>query len=152
MKMTILWAVLVVVAGFATWVRLAPHDAARWHPDVMTAPDPGQGGILLRPGVPPGAFSVPGTEGQALLAALDAVARATPRTEVLAGSVAAGRITYVSRSRVWGFPDYTTVQIVADGRALAILGRLRFGRSDLGVNRARVEGWLEDVRARVQPG
>ncbi len=80
----------------------------------------------------------------ALLAALDRVARATPRTAVVAGSVAEGRITYVTRSALWAFPDYTTVAAVpvADGASPVLLGRARFGRSDLGVNRARIEAWL----------
>ena len=83
-----------------------------------------------------------GPEG---LARLDAIIRATPRTKVLAGAVAEGMITYVSRTRWMGFPDYTTVQ--RDGDVLKIYGRLRFGRSDLGVNKARVEGWLAALEA-----
>jgi len=50
-------------------------------------------------------------------------------------------ITYVTRSRVFGFPDYTTVRQA--GPQLEIYGRLRFGRSDLGVNAARIDGWLQ---------
>ena len=74
------------------------------------------------------------------MARIDAIARATPRTTVLAGSVAEGRITYVTRSRLWGFPDYTTVE--RSGDRITLFGRLRFGRGDMGVNRARIEGWL----------
>ncbi len=53
-------------------------------------------------------------------------------------------ITYVQRSRVFGFPDYLTVKaVVMDGGAgLIIWSRARYGRSDFGVNRARVEAWL----------
>ena len=49
---------------------------------------------------------------------------------------------------MWGFPDYTTVSILPAGTfdnagpLLMIDGRLRFGRSDLGVNKARIERWL----------
>ena len=53
-------------------------------------------------------------------------------------------ITYVTRSRVFGFPDYTTVRQAGD--TLEIHGRLRFGESDMGVNAARVDGWLERLR------
>ena len=60
------------------------------------------------------------------LAAIDAAARATPRTRVLAGSVEAGMITYVTRSRLWAFPDYTTVAVAPAGAAgdpvLTLLG------------------------------
>ena len=44
-----------------------------------------------------------------------------------------------------GFPDYTTVQLKDD--RLMIWARLRFGRSDLGVNRRRVDRWLADLEA-----
>jgi hypothetical protein len=75
-----------------------------------------------------------------LLARLDAVALATPRTTRLAGSVSEGRITWVTRSAVWGFPDYTTAEARADG--LYLQARLRFGREDMGVNAARLRDWL----------
>ncbi len=57
-------------------------------------------------------------------------------------------ITYVQRSRVFGFPDCLTVKAVAiestgeAGAGLIIWSRARYGRSDFGVNRARVEAWL----------
>lgn len=124
-------AFIVVIAAGLGYIRLAPSDAARWH-------------------VLPGDISDQTLEGGAMrrltgdLAALDAIIRATPRTAVLAGSVAEGMITYVTRSRVFGFPDYTTVRQTGD--ALEIYGRLRFGASDLGVNAARIDGWLEALR------
>ena len=76
----------------------------------------------------------------AALARVDAAARALPRTRVLAGSVNEGRITYVTRSKVIGFPDYTTVEH-SDG-LLRMHARLRFGRSDLGVNAERLRHLL----------
>ncbi|HHB81701.1 MAG TPA: DUF1499 domain-containing protein, partial [Aliiroseovarius sp.] len=54
-------------------------------------------------------------------------------------------MTFVTRSRLWGFPDYTTIAY-ADGR-ITIFARLRFGRSDLGVNAARVGAWRELLEA-----
>ena len=50
-------------------------------------------------------------------------------------------ITYITRSRVFGFPDYTTVRQA--GPQLELYGRLRFGGSDLGANAARLDHWLE---------
>jgi uncharacterized protein (DUF1499 family) len=35
-----------------------------------------------------------------------------------------------------------------DGDMLQIHGRLRFGKSDLGVNAARIDGWLRQLQAR----
>ena len=90
-----------------------------------------------------------------LLAAFDRVARAEPRVQVLAGSVASGRITYVVRSRLVGFPDYLTVRALpaqGGGATLAIFSRQRFGLKDMGVNRARVEAWLAALAAALPPG
>ena len=144
---------LLVAVGLA-YIRLAPSDPTRWHVDPLTADSPGEGGFLLRPDGGDARPDVHDTTPQALLRAFDRTARARPRTRVLAGSVAEGRITYVARSRLMGFPDYVTVQAVpADGgAALAILARSRFGRSDLGVNRARTERWLDMLRDGLSAG
>jgi hypothetical protein len=135
-------AVVVALAGFAVWVRLAPSDPARWHTDPATGAA-GMGGHTAR-------VTVPLPPAQAL-AALDAVAMAEPRTVRLAGSPAEGRITWVSRSRLWGFPDYTTAAAVPDGSGatLVVYGRLRFGSSDLGVNAARITRWLSALTATI---
>ena len=132
-------AIALVVAAFALWVRLAPTSPARWHVDPETAPDPGLGGYrtTLELARPP----------HIVLERLDAVARTTPRTQRIAGSIEEGRLSYETRSRLWRFPDYTTVQAVpvAGGTRLTILGRLRFGRGDQGVNRARIQRWIKQA-------
>jgi len=132
-------AVLAVLA--AAWVRLAPSDPARWHamPAAVTNRD-----------LPGGAMRVVGAGGDGL-ARLDAIILATPRTRRLAGAPGAGMVTYVTRSALFGFPDYTTVR--AAGAQLEIYGRLRFGRSDLGVNAARIDRWLARLaQGRAQGG
>ncbi len=126
----VLWVVLAVLALFAAFVRLAPSDPARWHVAVEGGDADFTGGLRR---------VLPGRAGD--LARLDAIIRATPRTHVLAGSVAEGRITYVTRSRLWWFPDFTTAE--ARGTDIAIWSRLRFGGSDLGVNAARLTRWLD---------
>lgn len=126
------WGLLLALAAVGLlmgYIRLAPSDPARWHVAVMGGDADFPGGLRR---------VLPGRAGD--LARLDTIIRATPRTQVLAGSVAAGHVTYVTRSALWGFPDYTTVQL--RGADLAIWSRLRFGGSDLGVNAARLNGWL----------
>ncbi|MCG6902339.1 MAG: DUF1499 domain-containing protein [Rhodobacter sp.] len=136
--------VVLVALGVAVpaYVRLAPSDPARWHVDPSTAGDPGRTGVLRRVAV----FGDPATA----LARFDRIAQAAGAS-VLAGSVAAGHITYVARSRLIGFPDYITVQAEPGNpdcvTELVILSRLRFGWSDSGVNGARLDRWFE----RLQP-
>jgi uncharacterized protein (DUF1499 family) len=80
-----------------------------------------------------------------LAAAFDRIALSAPRTTRLAGSPGDLWTTYVQRSRLWRFPDYISVRAIdlGDGMsALAIYSRSRYGASDLGVNRARVEEWM----------
>jgi hypothetical protein len=140
MRLVSVAALLVGAAllSFAALVRLAPSDPARWH--VAPLADgpwdevkPATGAATLRLSLGRGAPAD-------LLARLDAVAMATPRTLRLAGSVAEGRITWITRSALWGFPDYTTAEAREDG--LYIHARLRFGSDDMGVNAARLRDWL----------
>lgn len=127
----------LIVAGFAAWVRLAPSDPARWH--VPPEPRAGQGDnwvVEIWPG------------DSARLARLDTVIRASPRMQVLAGSPQEGMITYVPRSKLWRFPDYVTLRLTPEG--IVLHARARFGRSDLGVNRARLARWRERLEALEQ--
>lgn len=128
-------AAVVVVLGY---IRLAPGDPADWHvaPEIHEDSDFNNGVVRIADTGPDG------------LILFDIIARDTPRTQLLAGSVASGMVTYVSRTKVIGFPDYTTAQ--QDGDRLTVWGRSRFGRSDLGVNRDRVETWLGALRALLQ--
>ncbi len=136
MKTTlILIALAIIVLG--AYIRLAPSDPAKYHIDPTAAPDPGAGGAKRT-------VAFAGTPDEAL-AAFDAIVMAAPRTMRLAGSAGDGRITYIARTKWVGFPDYVTVQAspAGTGSELTILSRLRFGRSDLGVNAKRLDGWLE---------
>ncbi len=123
-----------LLVGFGLWVRLAPSDPARWHVAPPSEPKQFSGGVNV---------IVPGDMD--LLRRLEQVALASPRTQLLAGSVDDRRLTFVTRSALWGFPDYTTIALT-DGQ-ITLFGRLRFGRSDLGVNAARIQGWLQSAQA-----
>ncbi|MWD26122.1 DUF1499 domain-containing protein [Aquicoccus sp. SCR17] len=133
--MWIFWLIVVLVLGFGAYVRLAPSDPERWHVPLNVTEDRD---------LPGGAERVLPGEGDRL-ADLDRIARATPRTERLAGSVEEGRLTYITRTNLWGFPDYTTAER-KDGD-LMLHARLRFGRGDMGVNRARLDSWIRQLHA-----
>jgi hypothetical protein len=126
--------ILVLLVGGMLYVRLAPTDVARWHQPIEAVEDADLEG---------GAVRVVAVE-EGTLARVDAAARALDRTEPIAGSVAEGRITYRTRSKLIGFPDFTTVEY-SDG-TLKMFARLRFGASDLGVNAKRLERLLVVAR------
>ena len=137
---------LITGLGLMAWIRLAPVNPQVWN--VMPAPALGAadspwntvtaltGGAVLR-------LSPDTGDPALLLARLDRIALATRNTRRLAGDVAQGRITWVTRSDLWGFPDYTTAQVQPDG--LYLYARLRFGREDFGVNAARLNAWLAQL-------
>lgn len=129
MKMA-LYLVLAAVVAAAAWVRLAPSDPARWHVPARVAEDKTFKNGVVR-------VVEAGPDG---LARLDAVAMAQPRTTRLAGSVDEGMVTWIARSRLFGFPDYITAQQTGD--RLVIYARARFGRSDMGVNADRTRAWV----------
>lgn len=133
--MTYIWILLILFLGALAYVRLAPSDPAVWHvvPNVVGDKTFKYGATRML------------TVGQDGLKRFAAVAEDDPRTSVLAGSVEAGMITFVTRSRTVGFPDYTTA--LQDGEHLKILARSRFGRGDLGVNAARVDRWIAALAA-----
>ena len=130
MGLKLLGILALIILALMAYVRLSPNDPARFHTDVDPTPKRMTGGVIE---------VIPG-DAQTLLA-LDRIARATPRTRLFAGSPATGHVTYITRSKLWGFPDFTTLQLQDD--QIAIHARLRFGRGDMGVNSARVADWLQ---------
>ncbi|MEM9392409.1 MAG: DUF1499 domain-containing protein [Pseudomonadota bacterium] len=146
---TIIVVAMMAFVGLFAAIRLAPSNPDVWHIDPSDpALSEGPGQTLVRSD---GTVKSPVFEKTPddLLAAFDDIADATPRTQVVAGSVAEGRVTYLTRSLIWGFPDYTTVAAIpVDGGAeIVAYGRLRFGKSDMGVNAERLQGWLDALAA-----
>lgn len=131
-------SIVLLTVGVALWVRLAPARLEEWHVDVA-APD----------FVPPARWAAfcpaPGSRwaeaGAPDLERLRRIALDWPRTGLLFGSPEEGRMTFVTRTRLMGYPDYTTVGI-RDGQ-ICIVARQRFGLEDLGVNAARVGAWAQ---------
>jgi uncharacterized protein (DUF1499 family) len=94
------------------------------------------------------------------------VAAAKLRQEFLAVAIAQPRVShvfadeaglyddFVARSALFGFPDHVSVKFLdAKGgkSTLAIYSRSVYGRSDLGVNRARSLAWLALVNNVIKP-
>ena len=145
---------LLIIAGGMAYIRLAPSDPAHWHvkPEMSGAGGwtflpPGADAVIAETGGARAAVTILGQSPEQVLAHLDAIAMETPRTVRLAGSPEDGVITWVTRSALFGFPDYTTAAVRPDGPAtvLTLHARLRFGRSDFGVNAARLRDWLTQL-------
>ena len=130
----VLLLVVAVVAGLA-FIRFAPSDPARWHVPVQGAQNKDGAKSALR---------VLSAEEGTLMRVHDAMMQMS-RTEVLAGDPAAGAVTYITRSKLMGFPDYTTAE--QTGHMLKVFSRSRFGNSDLGVNRRRLDRLLAMIEA-----
>jgi uncharacterized protein (DUF1499 family) len=148
MNLTIVAIAAVALAGAALWVRLAPDDPGVWHVDPVTAQSTGKPNEAFRRGEDAPFFA---ESPSALMSRLDAMATAEPRTSRLAGDPQDGFATYVQRSALWGFPDYVSARAVPEdgGARLVLWSRSRYGYSDMGVNEARVQRWLD---ALSQPG
>ncbi|MGB7244886.1 MAG: DUF1499 domain-containing protein [Sulfitobacter sp.] len=134
-KLALLAVPLLGIAALA-YVRFAPGDAAHWHQPITATKDAEFSN---------GAIRVIETDATGLARIDDAMA-VLPRTKVLSGSVDEGRITYVTRSQVFGFPDYLTAEQTGD--VLKLSARARYGLSDIGVNRARLRQVLAIAKLR----
>lgn len=139
----VLIALLVLFGGFAAFVRFSSNDAFAVHVRGAEGAmeQAGSRSYLQR-------IVLDGRDAVDVLARIDAIARATSGTSLVAGSVAEGQMTYMTRSKLMGYPDFTTVGVhsdLIDGETapyLEIYARSRFGKSDLGVNRERVKAWI----------
>lgn len=142
-KLVLLGAIGLAVM-VAAYIRLAPSDPAQWHEDPRLVSRPKTPNFHLIRMV--GGDAMPQVfqrTPEALARRLDDVARADG-ARLLAGSVQSGHMTYVTRTPLMGYPDYTSVLVEPAGEGAMVLAfaRARFGHSDLGNNRARLERWM----------
>ena len=143
----LIFALFAGVLALMAAVRLAPSDPSVWHVAIADPADPQPG-----PCVDQIKLVAKGARATCLLSAdpvtalttLNTTALATPRTTLLAGTAQARRITWISRSRLMGYPDYITAEARPTplGTRLDIFSRQRFGTGDQGVNAARLRDWL----------
>ena len=142
--------VAALLAG-AAYVRLAP-SGPEWHVDPEARGRSGPGRWLVADGGDTPALRLAASPRR-VIEAFDAVAR-DAGAERLAWDPEEGRASYVDRSRIVGFPDYVSVKAVAEeaGARLSAYSRLRFGQDDFGVNRKRLDAWVEATRAGIEAG
>ena len=141
-----LLALAVLAVCLAAYVRLSPMAEEVWDVDPEAAGRTGKpNDYLVGPGGDREAV-VTETGPRALDTLLAGYLARQDGTEALGGAVDGDTIrrTWVQRSRLMGYPDALTYRITPEGEGsrLVIYSRSRFGRSDLGVNRDRVERML----------
>ena len=134
-----------ILIAFSLYVRLVPMDPNQWHVDPIGVQRSGKpNDYLISEGGDQPAVVVSTGVAETAAAAFEAI-RELPRTTLLAGSVEGGWFTVVSRSRLMGYPDATTVRIEPreTGSAVHVYARARYGYSDLGKNSERVALFLK---------
>ncbi len=151
---TALVLIVVAVITAAVFFRVTPIAPEDWHVDPVTVVRPDKDNYyLLRAEDGHGPAPVFAAEPEKLSSELHKMISALPHSEVIAGSAGERHFTVVVRSQVMGFPDFVTVKAIEaeGGAALVIFSRSRYGYSDLGVNRARVEAWVNELEQRLKP-
>jgi uncharacterized protein (DUF1499 family) len=87
-----------------------------------------------------------------LFAVVQTVAARRTRTWQAASYPDRLQVHYVARSAVFNFPDLIMLQVTrdtSDSSFLIMYSRSVYGRSDLGVNRRRVETWLAAIQTYI---
>ena len=107
--MSLMLLPFLLVVGLMAYIRLAPSDPALWNAALATDLT-SDATVLVGEGSARVALAAPVDA----LARLNAIALATPRSRLIAGSPGEGRMTWQIRSAFFGFPDYVTAQ-VTDG-------------------------------------
>lgn len=158
MKRILIWILAIAIAlpvAASIYFRTVSDDPAVWHADPLTATRTGSPNdyVVAPPGLRDDADRVAGVHPippKDLLFQFDSVASPTSRR--LAGSLDDLHITYVQRTPLMGYPDYISVKAVetGDGSALVIFSRSRFGESDFGVNKSRIDNWLAQIGEAAQ--
>lgn len=130
----------------AVYARMVSMPAAVWHVDPAGVTPPRTPNYALRTG--DDAPRLPGAP-EDVAARFAAVAEAEGAT-LIGGSVEDLHMTYVQRSRIMGYPDAISLRFHAEGDAtrIDVFSRARMGRSDFGVNAARVARWIDAAQAR----
>lgn len=91
-------------------------------------------------------------DAAALLSAWQRVISVQTDTSVLLGDTGMGQMTFVQRTARMRYPDIITIEVypVDGGSTHAVYSRSIYGRSDMGVNKARIDAWLKALDAEVR--
>ena len=156
LRMAIYLVIALMVALGAVYVRVATvsHDPAEWHVDPFE---------IERPITPNTYYVAPSSmvdadvdlqapvysaPAEVMAAAFEQYVLTQPNVVLIAGSAEESWFTFVQRTPVLRVPDYISVKFINfedRGSTMAIYSRSRFGYGDMGVNKARVDLWLQSL-------
>jgi uncharacterized protein (DUF1499 family) len=155
--------VAAVGLGLRFYMSRDAEDRLRPGEDIALAgfagPVPGNGALACPPGycTAPGAIASPAftVSKDRLIGYWRDLLAGEKRVTLLVRDNNGGRQIVLQRSALLDFPDVISVEFVSlgpDRSSLAIYSRARYGRSDFGVNRARIGRWLGSLEAMAQRG
>lgn len=151
MRMLLIVPILVVLAVLAgaVWFRVVPMPAAQWHVEPARVIPPSRPNFALLVGADATVFA----QSPDVIAAVLSQIADDAGAKLIAGSPAEGHVSYVLRSALMGFPDVVSIRLLPEGAGtrVEIFSRSRYGYSDLGVNAARVAGWVAALGAHTGP-
>lgn len=148
LKYYIALAIILALLAGAAVVRIRPITPEMWHVAPETVMTKGvRGRFTVTFGGDLDAYTAQGSVADVAIALRTRI-EATPRTTLLSGSLEEGFATYVTRSKLWGFPDVTNVKLTKTdaGTQVEMAGRLIYGDADFGVNEARIRDWLAAIK------
>jgi len=144
--MAIFYIIVFGIVLLLGYVRFAPVNTDMLHKDPQTAASTGKPNEYRYTST---VFDMTADE---LIRLTDDFVQTQPRITRIAGGVDAKMITYVQRSALIGYPDYITIKAVTSGEdqsKLVMFSRSRFGYSDLGVNKMRIDHWISIIRGMI---
>ena len=139
---TLFYTILLIAAAIVL-ARFIPVDTEPFHED-PAEPDARRSEVRL---IGRDAPRFPG-EADAVLEAFSEIALRDWGVHIVQGSVDEGMITFVARSKVFGFRDFITVKAVDEAGGvtkLSVFARPRFNVYDWGVNQKRLDRWLGEL-------
>ncbi|WP_193221954.1 DUF1499 domain-containing protein [Amylibacter sp. SFDW26] len=143
--MTFIAITLFVAVSLLIYVRLAPDIIEHWHQDPETVKPTGRPNDYRLAGETSISLNAKQTKVSQYI--LDYAGK-QERTELVANTEDGQLLTFVQRSKLIAYPDYITFKITPqENRSqVSVFSRSRFGYRDFGVNKLRVETWVDGIR------
>jgi len=140
--MAVFYIIIFGIVLLLAYIRLVPDHTDMLHKDPQTAASTGKPNEYRFTST---VFDITADE---LIRLTDGFVQTQTRVTRIAGGADTRMITYVQRSALMGYPDYITIKAVTSGvdqSKLVIFSRSRFGYSDLGVNKMRIDRWVSII-------